>query len=102
MAAPFAAVWGIEAIGFRAGAAAGMMSANDIAAAGGGVVAVGAVATFQSIGAAGLGVMGTTAAMGGGALVGNAVVRTAAAVVNGEKDSERDTNSSTSQAEDSS
>ena len=46
-----------------------MMSAEAIAAAGG-VAAVGTVATLQSVGVVGLGVAGTAAAAGAGAVVG--------------------------------
>jgi hypothetical protein len=75
IAAPFAVVGLVGAMGFGTGGivggsmAAGMMSAEAIAA-GGGVVAGGTVATLQSIGAAGLGMMGMTASMGTGAVVG--------------------------------
>jgi hypothetical protein len=75
IAAPFAVVGLVGAMGFGTGGivggsmAAGMMSAEAIAA-GGGVVAGGTVATLQSIGAAGLGMMGMTASMGTGVVVG--------------------------------
>jgi hypothetical protein len=75
VAAPFAVMGVVGALGFGAqgiaagSIAAGMMSAEAIAA-GGGVVAGGTVATLQSIGAAGLGVWGTTAAVGTGAVAG--------------------------------
>eukprot|EP00339_Tiarina_fusa_P013373 CAMPEP_0117010868 /NCGR_PEP_ID=MMETSP0472-20121206/9471_1 /TAXON_ID=693140 ORGANISM="Tiarina fusus, Strain LIS" /NCGR_SAMPLE_ID=MMETSP0472 /ASSEMBLY_ACC=CAM_ASM_000603 /LENGTH=692 /DNA_ID=CAMNT_0004713513 /DNA_START=114 /DNA_END=2192 /DNA_ORIENTATION=+ len=91
VAAPFAVAWGVAAIGFGAegicagSAAAAMMSAEAVAS-GGGIVAGGLVATLQSIGAAGLGVAGTTAAMGGGALLGSAGLGITAAVVGGKDD----------------
>lgn len=79
VAAPFAVMTAVGALGFGAGGitggsiAAGMMSAEAVAA-GGGVVAGGTVATLQSIGAAGLGFAGTSAALGGGAVVGSVIV----------------------------
>jgi Interferon-induced 6-16 family len=85
MAAPFAIMGVVTSMGFTSAGivggstAAGMMSAEAIAA-GGGVVAGGTVATLQSIGAVGLGVVGTTAAVGGGAVVGSGV---SAAVIAG-------------------
>mmetsp|Transcript_44630 Transcript_44630/g.72832 ORF Transcript_44630/g.72832 Transcript_44630/m.72832 type:complete len:625 (+) Transcript_44630:106-1980(+) len=61
---------GFTAEGIAAGSvAAGMMSAEAIAA-GGGVLAGGTVATLQSIGAVGLGLAGTSVAMGAGAVIG--------------------------------
>ena len=75
VAAPFAVMGIIGAMGFGAGGivggsmAAGMMSAEAIAA-GGGVIAGGAVATLQSIGAVGLGVAYTSAAVAAGAAAG--------------------------------
>uniref|UniRef100_A0A7S2RAN5 Uncharacterized protein n=1 Tax=Eucampia antarctica TaxID=49252 RepID=A0A7S2RAN5_9STRA len=76
--APFAVTGVIGAMGYTSGGisvgsfAAGMMSAEAIAA-GGSIVAGGTVATLQSIGAVGLGVAGTSAAMGAGAAVGGSV-----------------------------
>ena len=76
-AAPYAVVgvvgaMGFEASGIAAGSmAAGMMSAEAIAG-GGTVAAGGTVATLQSIGAAGLGVLGTTSAVCGGVTLGAA------------------------------
>jgi len=78
VAAPFAVMGIIGAMGFGAGGivggsmAAGMMSVEAIAA-GGGVVAGGAVATLQSIGAVGLGVAYTSAAVAAGAAAGAGV-----------------------------
>jgi hypothetical protein len=75
IAAPFAVMGVVGALGFQAGgivagsAAAGMMSAEAIAA-GGGVAAGGTVATLQSIGAVGLGIAGTTTAVSAGAATG--------------------------------
>jgi hypothetical protein len=88
VAAPFAFTWGVAAIGFGAeGISAGTMAAGmmswEAITSGGGVAAGGLVATLQSIGAAGLGVAGTSAAMGGGALVGTAGLKITAAVVGG-------------------
>lgn len=81
IAAPFAVMGVVSALGFSSGGivagstAAGMMSA-EAAASGGAIAAGGTVATLQSIGAAGLGVAGTTgsAAVGavGGTLLGSA------------------------------
>ena len=57
-----------------------MMSAEAIASGVGGVAAGGTVATLQSIGAAGLGLGGTLAAMGaGGGVVGAAAFGSVAA-----------------------
>lgn len=75
VAAPFAVMGVIGAMGFGAGGivggsmAAGMMSAEALAA-GGAVVAGGTVATLQSIGAVGLGMVGTSAAATTGAVAG--------------------------------
>ena len=75
VAAPFAFMGAVGAMGFGAGGiaggsmAAGMMSAEAITA-GGGVAAAGTVATLQSIGAAGLGVAGASAAATAGAVAG--------------------------------
>eukprot|EP00585_Thalassiosira_rotula_P013058 CAMPEP_0196130430 /NCGR_PEP_ID=MMETSP0910-20130528/804_1 /TAXON_ID=49265 /ORGANISM="Thalassiosira rotula, Strain GSO102" /LENGTH=414 /DNA_ID=CAMNT_0041389731 /DNA_START=159 /DNA_END=1403 /DNA_ORIENTATION=+ len=75
VAAPFAVMGVVGAMGFGAGGiasgsvAAGMMSAEAIAA-GGGVAVGGTVATLQSIGAAGLGVAGASAAATVGAVAG--------------------------------
>lgn len=77
VAAPFAAMGAVGAMGFGAegiaagSMAAGMMSAEAIAA-GGGVAAGGTVAALQSIGMVGLGGAGATAAAGVGAAVGGA------------------------------
>jgi hypothetical protein len=93
IAAPFAVVGIVGAMGFGTGgivagsAAAGMMSAEAIAV-GGGVVAGGTVATLQSIGAVGLGVAGTSAAMAGGAVLGSAVIGGTGALVLGPEDRE--------------
>lgn len=87
VAAPFAVVGAIGALGFGAegivagSVAASMMSAEAIAAGTGGVVAGGTVATLPSIGAAGLGIVGTTAAMTGGTVVGASIVGITGAVV---------------------
>ena len=84
VAMPFAVMAVIGAIGFTStgiaggSAAAAMMSAEAIAA-GGGVVAGGTVATLQSIGAAGLGLVGTSAAVGSGAVVGGSISAAVAA-----------------------
>jgi hypothetical protein len=92
VAAPFAVMGVIGSIGFTSGGvaagsyAAGMMSAEAIAA-GGGVMAGGTVATLQSIGAAGLGFAGTSAAMGTGAAVGGAVYHVAGRNLQKRKDS---------------
>jgi hypothetical protein len=86
LAAPAMVMGVVGGIGFGAGgivggsAAAGMMSAEAIAA-GSGVAAGGTVAILQSIGAAGLGATGTSMAMGGGALFGGALVGAANATV---------------------
>jgi len=78
VAAPFAVSAAVGALGFGAGGiasgsmAAGMMSA-EAAASGGAIAAGGTVATLQSIGAAGLGVAGTTASVSGGALLGGGI-----------------------------
>ena len=78
VAAPFAVMGIIGAMGFGAGGivggsmAAGMMSVEAIAA-GGGVVAGGTVATLQSIGAVGLGAAYTSAAVAAGAVAGAGV-----------------------------
>jgi len=75
IAAPFAVVGAVGAMGFGSAGvaggsmAAGMMSAEAIAS-GGAIAAGGTVATLQSIGAAGLGVAGTAASMSAGAVVG--------------------------------
>jgi hypothetical protein len=91
IAAPFAVVGTVGAMGFGTGgivagsAAAGMMSTAAIAA-GGGVVVGGTVATLQTIGALGLGVTGTSGAMAGGAVIGSAVVGAAGELVLRSKD----------------
>ncbi|CAD7960262.1 unnamed protein product [Amoebophrya sp. A25] len=75
--APFAVMGVVGALGFTASgiaggsAAAAMMSAEAIAT-GGGIAAGGAVATLQAIGASGLGIAGTTAAVLSGAAIGGA------------------------------
>mmetsp|Transcript_150040 Transcript_150040/g.482241 ORF Transcript_150040/g.482241 Transcript_150040/m.482241 type:complete len:407 (+) Transcript_150040:70-1290(+) len=75
VAAPFAVMGVVGALGFQTGGivagstAAGMMSA-EAAAAGGGVAAGGLVATLQSIGAAGLGTAATAGAVTTGAAAG--------------------------------
>ena len=75
VAAPYAVMGAVGALGFGASGivggsiGAGLMSAEAIAA-GGGVAAGGAVATLQSIGAAGLGLYGTGAAVTAGAVIG--------------------------------
>jgi hypothetical protein len=92
IAAPFAVVGMVGAMGFGTGgivagsAAAGMMSAEAIAAGGAGVAAGGTVATLQSIGAVGLGVAGTSGAMAGGAVLGSAVAGGTSALVLGAED----------------
>eukprot|EP00565_Helicotheca_tamesis_P006293 CAMPEP_0185725084 /NCGR_PEP_ID=MMETSP1171-20130828/1407_1 /TAXON_ID=374046 /ORGANISM="Helicotheca tamensis, Strain CCMP826" /LENGTH=537 /DNA_ID=CAMNT_0028393105 /DNA_START=225 /DNA_END=1838 /DNA_ORIENTATION=- len=91
VAAPFAVMGAVGAMGFTAGGiasgsvAAGMMSAEAIAA-GGGVVAGGTVATLQSIGAAGLGFAGTSAALSAGALVGGSIAGATGAMAHGAKE----------------
>lgn len=83
--APFAIMGAIAGLGFGAGgiaagsAGAAMMSA-EAAAAGGMIAAGGTVATLQSIGAAGLGIAGTSAALGAGAVVGASAIGISAAV----------------------
>ena len=83
--APFAVVGVVSAMGFSSAgivagsAAAGMMSAEAVAA-GGGIAAGGTVATLQSIGAVGLGAGGTMAATTGGMVVGGGL---AAGIVGG-------------------
>lgn len=86
IAMPFAVMGIVGAMGFTsAGITAGsmgasMMSAEAIASGVGGVAAGGTVATLQSIGAAGLGLGGTLAAMGaGGGVVGAAAFGSVAA-----------------------
>ena len=75
-AAPFMVTGAVAALGFgEAGivggsTAAAMMSAEAMAASTGGVAAGGLVATCQSVGAAGLGFLGTSTAIAGGAVVG--------------------------------
>jgi len=87
VAAPFAVMGVVSALGFGSGGvvagstAAGMMSA-EAAAAGGGVAAGGVVATLQSIGAAGLGAVGTAGSASAGAFVGTAVGGTAGSLTN--------------------
>ncbi len=84
IAAPFAVMGAIAGLGFCAGGiasgsiAAGMMSAEAIAS-GGMIAAGGTVATLQSIGAVGLGVAGTSAAIGAGATLGVSAVGISAA-----------------------
>ena len=88
VAAPFAVMGVIGAMGFEAGGivggsmAAGMMSAEAIAS-GGSIAAGGTVATLQSIGAVGLGAAGTSAAVGGGAVVGGVASAGIATVTHG-------------------
>jgi len=88
VAAPFAIMGIVGSLGFAAGGvasgsfAAGMMSAEAIAS-GGVIAAGGTVATLQSIGAAGLGLAGTTAAMGAGAVVGASAIGISAAASGG-------------------
>ena len=78
VAAPFAVMGAVAGLGFTSVGISGgsfgawLMSAEAIAS-GGGVVAGGITATLQSIGAAGLGVVGTTVSAGTGALVGSTV-----------------------------
>jgi hypothetical protein len=73
--APFAVMGIVTGLGFTSGgiaagsAGAAMMSAEALAS-GGMIAAGGTVATLQSIGAAGLGLAGTSAAMSAGAVVG--------------------------------
>ena len=79
IAAPFAVMGVVGAMGFTSGGiaagsmAAGMMSAEAVAA-GGAIAAGGTVATLQSIGAAGLGVGGVLASVGVGAGLGAVTV----------------------------
>mmetsp|Transcript_26261 Transcript_26261/g.60027 ORF Transcript_26261/g.60027 Transcript_26261/m.60027 type:complete len:403 (-) Transcript_26261:41-1249(-) len=75
VAAPFAVVGIVGAIGFgsggiTAGSIAAWMMSTEAIAAGGGVAAGGTVATLQSIGAAGLGAAGASVAAATGAVVG--------------------------------
>mmetsp|Transcript_14012 Transcript_14012/g.21279 ORF Transcript_14012/g.21279 Transcript_14012/m.21279 type:complete len:552 (+) Transcript_14012:79-1734(+) len=85
VAAPFAVMGAVSALGFGAGGiasgsiAAGWMSAEAIAS-GGMIAAGGTVATLQSIGAAGLGIAGTSAALGAGATFGATALGISAAV----------------------
>lgn len=78
VAAPLAVTAAVGALGFGSSGvvagsyAAGMMSAEAVAS-GGTIAAGGTVATLQSIGAAGLGVAGTTASVSGGALLGGGI-----------------------------
>jgi len=88
MVAPFVVMGIVGALGFTSSGiaagsvGAGMMSAEAIAS--GGMIATGGtVATLQSIGAAGLGLAGTSAAMGAGAFVGASAVGIAASVPGG-------------------
>ena len=60
--------------GIASGSVAAAMMSAQATTLGGGVAAGGALATLQSIGAAGLGVMGTTASMSGGAGLGVGIV----------------------------
>lgn len=89
IAAPFAVVGAIGAMGFGSAGiasgsmAAGMMSAEAIAS-GGAIAAGGTVATLQSIGAAGLGMAGTAASMSAGAVVGASAIGISAAASNGD------------------
>lgn len=84
IAAPFAVVGAIGAMGFGSAGiasgsvAAGMMSAEAVVS-GGAIAAGGTVATLQSIGAAGLGVAGTAASMSAGAVVGASTIGISAA-----------------------
>ena len=77
--APTVVLWGVGAYGFGssgilAGSSAAALMSAEASAAGGMIAAGGTVATLQSIGAAGLGVAGTTSvAIGGGALVGGSI-----------------------------
>lgn len=65
---------GFTAAGIKSGSlAAGMMSAEAISS-GGGVAAGGLVALLQSVGAVGLGVLGTSNVAGGGAIIGGTMV----------------------------
>eukprot|EP00521_Asterionellopsis_glacialis_P006223 CAMPEP_0195284088 /NCGR_PEP_ID=MMETSP0707-20130614/2418_1 /TAXON_ID=33640 /ORGANISM="Asterionellopsis glacialis, Strain CCMP134" /LENGTH=378 /DNA_ID=CAMNT_0040343383 /DNA_START=681 /DNA_END=1817 /DNA_ORIENTATION=+ len=79
VAAPFVVMGAIGAIGFTAGGilpnsfAAYMMSTEALGA-GGMIAAGGTVATLQSIGAAGLGIVGISASVGAGALIGASAV----------------------------
>lgn len=80
--APSLVMLSVGALGFGAGGivggsyAASMMSAQAVAS-GGGVSAGSMVATLQSIGAAGLGLTGTTVSMGTGGAVGGLVASAA-------------------------
>lgn len=88
VAAPFAVIGVVGAIGFGSGGiaagsiAAGMMSAEAIAC-GGTVAAGGTVATLQSIGAAGLGAAAVTASVGAGATVGGVASASVASAARG-------------------
>lgn len=88
VAAPFAVMGAVGAMGFGSAGiaggsmAAGMMSAEAIAS-GGAIAAGGTVATLQSIGAAGLGVAGTAASMSAGAVVGASTIGISAAASKG-------------------
>lgn len=87
IAAPFAVVGAVGALGFTASGisagslAASMMSAEAIAA-GGGVAVAGTVATLQSVGAAGLGLAGTAAAAAGGGVLAGTVAGATGALEN--------------------
>ena len=77
-AMPFAVIGvlggcGFTAEGIAAGSSAAAMMSAEAAASGGAVAAGGMVATLQSFGAAGLGLTGMSAAIGGGALIGGSV-----------------------------
>lgn len=93
VAAPFAVMGVVASLGFGAGGiaagsvAAGMMSAEEAVASGGIVAAGGTVATLQSIGAAGLGVFGTSVSLGAGSLVGASIVGISAAIPSGGRSS---------------
>lgn len=88
VAAPFAVTGIVGAMGFGIGGieagsiAAGMMSAEALAA-GGGVAAGGTVATLQSIGAVGLGLVGSSVAATTGAVAGGLTSLSVAAASGG-------------------
>ncbi|KAF9102933.1 hypothetical protein BGX27_010808 [Mortierella sp. AM989] len=86
VAAPFAVVGIVGAIGFGAGGiVAGSWAAGFMASYGGTVAAGSACAVLQSVGAAGLGMAGTTAVCGAGAAVGVVVSSAGIDSVEGEK-----------------
>mmetsp|Transcript_32392 Transcript_32392/g.37748 ORF Transcript_32392/g.37748 Transcript_32392/m.37748 type:complete len:234 (+) Transcript_32392:132-833(+) len=88
VAAPFAVLGAVATLGFGAGGvasssvAAGMMSAEAVAS-GGMITAGSTVATLQSIGAAGLGVVGTSVSLGAGAVTGASMLGIAATIPSG-------------------